>query len=50
MDQVLDEKAVDVSHGKLVRDLGGMVADKQADLEVPYWVADEGTIEVMKVV
>ena len=27
-----------------------MVADKQADLEVPYWVADEGTIEVMKVV
>ena len=36
MDQVLDEKAVDVSHGQLVRDLGGMVADKQADLEVPY--------------
>ena len=28
--------------------MAGMVADKQADLEVPYWVADEGTIEVMK--
>jgi len=39
---------VDVSQGmvELVRELGGMVADKQADLEVPYWVADEGTIEV----
>ena len=52
MDQVLDEKAVGVSQGmvKLVRELGGMVADKQADLEVPYWVADEDNIEVMKVV
>ena len=52
MDQVLDENAVDVSQGmvELVRELGGMVADKQADLEVPYWVADEGPIEVMKVV
>ena len=30
MDQVLDEKAVDVSQGmvELVRELGGMVADK----------------------
>ena len=36
--------------GRVGRELGGMVADKQADLEVPYWVADEGPIEVMKVV
>ena len=29
---------MDVSQGmvELVRELGGMVADKQADLEVPY--------------
>ena len=52
MDQVLDEKAVDASQGmvKLVRELGGMVANKQVYLEVPYWVADEDNIEVMKVV
>ena len=52
MDQVLDEKAVDVSQGmvKLVRELGGVVANKQVYLEVPYWVADEDNIEVMKVV
>ena len=51
MDQDLDEKAVDVSQGmvELVRELGGMVADKQVYLEVPYWVADEDNIEVMKV-
>ena len=38
MDQVLNEKAVGVSQGmvKLVRELGGMVADKQAELEIPY--------------
>ena len=43
---------MDVYQGmvELVRELGGMVADKQADSEVPYWVADEGPIEVMKVV
>ena len=43
---------MDVSQGmvELVQELGGMVAEKQADLEVPYWDADEGTIEVMKVV
>ena len=35
---------------KLVRELGGMVANKQVYLEVPYWVADEDNIEVMKVV
>ena len=48
----LGSGSVDVSQGmvELVRELGGMVADKQADLEVPYWVADEGPIEVMKVV
>ena len=27
-----------------------MVANKQVYLEVPYWVADEDNIEVMKVV
>ena len=48
----LGSGSVDVSQGmvELVRELGGMVADKQADLEVPYWVADEDNIEVMKVV
>ena len=39
----LGSGSVDVSQGmvELVRELGGMVADKQADLEVPYWVADD---------
>ena len=36
--------------GRVGRELGGMVANKQVYLEVPYWVADEDNIEVMKVV